>query len=121
MSINEKDAGNKTVFVGCHNPTELARLHATETTQKPESCIKIRPMITSFNVMIPVTYEACSRHMTEVTCPLRKHLNQFHDTIFARFEDVLYVNKSTDWNEIRDHIAKLSAICINCQNKQKVR
>ncbi|MFQ6739387.1 MAG: hypothetical protein ACLRFJ_01825 [Alphaproteobacteria bacterium] len=121
MNINEKNADNAILFAGCHNPTELARLHATGTEQKSESCARITSTITSFNVMIPVTYKACPHHMTAETCPLRKHLNQFHDTIFARFNDVLYVNKSTDWNEIRDHIAKLSAVCVNCQNKQKTR
>lgn len=121
MSINEKEADNAILFAGFHNPTELARLQPVKTMKKSEPCVKVTPTITSFNVMIPVTYKACPHHMTVETCPLRKHLNQFHDTIFARFNDLLYVNKSTDWNEIRDHIAKLSAVCVNCQNKQKTR
>lgn len=75
-------------------------------------------MITSPNIVIPVSYDGCPKN-SFLECPLRREYIGKGKSVFAYSEGSLYLTreKQNSWEEIRADIEQMYEICTKCQSE----
>ena len=78
-------------------------------------------MITSPDIVIPVSYDGCPKNKTFRNCPLRRDYIGKGKSVFAYSEGTLYLTreKQNSWEEIRADIEQMYEICTKCQAEAK--
>jgi len=79
-----------------------------------------KQVLTSLDVVIPITYNGCPGNIDAKSCPLRKHVAD-GKTVFYHEEDKLLLTQQnqSSWDEIRADIEQMYEICTKCQTEAK--
>ncbi len=74
--------------------------------------------ITSFNVIMPISYSRCPKNMTVNDCPLRAYIKT-GDSVFVPVGNDLYLQQrdSHDFEKIQTDFERMKSICAHCKEK----
>lgn len=76
--------------------------------------------ITSFNVIMPISYSGCPQNMTIKDCPLREYIKT-ENPVFVQVSDYLYLQQrdANDFKRIQADFKRMKSICAHCKEKNK--